>query len=55
MKIQNGNTWILKDVRHVPKLRWNLISASQLGSDGCMISFTMDSWNVTKGALVVAR
>ncbi|KAH9300969.1 hypothetical protein KI387_012552, partial [Taxus chinensis] len=55
VKMYNGNTWLLKDARNVPKSRTNLISVGQLGSDGCMVSFTVDSWKVTKGALVVAR
>ncbi|KAH9299510.1 hypothetical protein KI387_031192, partial [Taxus chinensis] len=53
VKMQNVNTWLLKDVIHVPTLRRNLISAEQLGSDGCTVIFTTDSWKVTKGALVV--
>ncbi|KAH9297204.1 hypothetical protein KI387_028886, partial [Taxus chinensis] len=51
----NGNTWVLKDVRHVPSLRRNLISAGQLGEFGCMVTFTGDSWKVTTGAFVMAR
>ena len=53
--MQNGTTWLLKDIRNVPKLRWNLILLGQLGSDSCTISFIVDSWKVTKGALMVAR
>ncbi|KAH9301434.1 hypothetical protein KI387_013017, partial [Taxus chinensis] len=55
VKMQNGNTWLLKDVRHVHTLRRNLILVGQLGSDGCIVIFTVDSWKVTKGALVVER
>ncbi|KAH9313087.1 hypothetical protein KI387_028122, partial [Taxus chinensis] len=55
VKMQNENTWLLKDVRHVPTLRRNLILVGQLESDGCTVIFTSDSWKVTKGALMVAR
>ncbi|KAH9294173.1 hypothetical protein KI387_040625 [Taxus chinensis] len=55
VKLQNGNTWVLKNVRHVPSLRRNLISVGKLGDEGCMVIFTTDSWKVTKGSLVVAR
>ncbi|KAH9300846.1 hypothetical protein KI387_012429, partial [Taxus chinensis] len=55
VKMQNENTWLLKDVKHVPTLRQNLLSSGQLGSDGFTVIFTMDSWKVTKGALLVAR
>ena len=32
-----------------------MISAGQLGSDGCTVIFIANSWKVTKGALLVAR
>ena len=51
----NGNDWILQKVRHVPNLRRNLISAGQLGSEGCVVMFTDNVWKVTKGSLVVAK
>ncbi|KAH9325180.1 hypothetical protein KI387_005358, partial [Taxus chinensis] len=55
VKMHNENTRLLKDVIHVSTLRRNLISAGQLGSDGCTMIFIADSWKVTKGALIVAR
>ncbi|KAH9313082.1 hypothetical protein KI387_028117, partial [Taxus chinensis] len=55
LKLQNGNPWVLKDVRHVPSLKRNLISIGKLGESGCVVTFTADSWKVTKGSLVVAR
>lgn len=30
LSLKNGSKWILKDVRHVPTLKHNLISVSQL-------------------------
>ena len=32
----NGNQWLLKEVRHVPYLRKNLISTGQLVSEVCI-------------------
>ncbi|KAH9289121.1 hypothetical protein KI387_033238, partial [Taxus chinensis] len=55
VKIQNGNTWIFKDVRNLSTLRRNLVLEEQLGNDVCTMIFTSHSWKVTKGALVVVR
>eukprot|EP00253_Pinus_taeda_P016291 PITA_16291 len=55
VKQQNGNQWLLKEVRHVPDLEKNLISTGQLGSEGCVTTFTDKTWKVTKGALVIAK
>jgi len=41
--------------KHVPDLKKNLISIVQLGGEGCVTTFTDKSWNVTKGALVIAK
>ncbi|GFZ15922.1 cupredoxin superfamily protein [Actinidia rufa] len=50
-----GTTLHLKDVRHVPNLKRNLISVGQLATSGCKTIFTDDSWKVTKGAMVMAH
>jgi len=52
---QNGNQWLLKEVRHVPDLKKNLISTRQLSSEGCVTTFTDKAWKVTKGALIIAK
>ena len=39
IKLANGNIWMLKDVRHVPSLRKNLISTGQLDDEGCNTAF----------------
>ena len=31
IKLNNGNDWLLKDVRHIPSMKRNLISTGQLG------------------------
>jgi hypothetical protein len=51
----NGNQWLLKDVRHVPYLRENLISTRQLTIEGCISIFTDNAWKVTKGSLVIEK
>jgi hypothetical protein len=55
IKQSNGNQWLLKEVRHVPDLRKNLISTGQLVSEGCISIFTDKVWKVTKGSLVIAK
>jgi hypothetical protein len=48
IKLQNGNQWLLKEVKHVLYLRKNLISIGKLGSEGCITTFTEKEWKVTK-------
>ena len=55
IKQQNGNQWLLKEVRQVLDLKKNLISTGQLGGEGCVTSFTDKTWKVTKGSLVIAK
>jgi hypothetical protein len=55
IKQRNGNQWLLKEVRHIPDLRKNLISTGQLASEGCISIFTDKTWKVIKGSLVIAK
>jgi len=45
----------LKEVRHIPDLKKNIISIGQLGGEDCVTNFTDQTWNVTKGALVIEK
>lgn len=45
----------LQDVRHVQKIKRNLISISQNFVQGCNTLFSLDLWKVTKGALQIAK
>jgi hypothetical protein len=45
----------LKEVRHVPDLRKNLISTGQLTSEGCISIFTEKVLKFTKGSLVIEK
>ncbi|KAK9002786.1 hypothetical protein V6N11_060366 [Hibiscus sabdariffa] len=51
----NGTKLILKDVRHAPDIRLNLISAGRLDDEGFCNTFNDGQWKLTKGSLVVAR
>ena len=55
IKLQNGNHWLLHEVRHVPRMSRNLISAGQLGDEGCVVTFNDKNWKVSKGSLVVEK
>ena len=55
IKLHNGNHWLLHEVRHVPRLSRNLISAGQLSDEGCVVIFKDNNWKVSKGSLVVAK
>lgn len=55
LETQNGSRLILKNVKHVPDIRLNLISASKLDDDGFCSTFFSGQWKLTKGAMVVAK
>ncbi|KAK2983980.1 hypothetical protein RJ640_027305 [Escallonia rubra] len=55
IKLSNGGTLILTDVRHIPELQKNLISVSGLDREGYFVAFGEKQWKVTKGSMVVAR
>nr|KAK3012726.1 hypothetical protein RJ639_009559 [Escallonia herrerae] len=55
IKLSNGGTLVLKDVRHIPELQKNLISVSGLDREGYFVAFGEKQWKVTKGSMVVAR
>jgi hypothetical protein len=55
IKQGNGNQWLLKELRHIPNLRKNLISTGQLASEGCISIFTNKTWKVIKGSLVIEK
>ncbi|KAK9005132.1 hypothetical protein V6N11_042578 [Hibiscus sabdariffa] len=51
----NGIRLTLKDVRHAPDIRLNLISTRKLDDEGFCNTFSDGKWKLTKGSLVVAR
>ena len=50
-----GSKLILKNVRHVPDIRLNLISTGRLDDEGFINYFGESKWKLTKGSLVIAR
>ena len=55
IKLNNGSEWLLKDVRHIPSMKRNLISTRQLGDSGYLSMFGETWWKITKGSLVIAK
>ena len=51
----SGAKLILKDVRHVPDIRLNLICTSKLEEEGYCSTFYGGQWKLTKRRLVFAR
>ena len=54
IKQPNGSVWILQKVRHISKLKKNLISIGQLDDCSHSINFRNGEWKVTKGVMVIA-
>ena len=50
-----GCKLLLRDVRHVPDIRLNLISAGKLDDEGYTNNFSDGKWKLSKGSLVVAK
>ena len=46
---------MLKDVRHIPAMKRNLISTGQLGDSSCLSTFGETWWKITKGSMVIAK
>ena len=55
IKLNNGNEWLLKDLRHIPAMKRNLISTGHLGDGGYLSTFGEMWWKVTKGSMVIKK
>lgn len=55
LETHNGMKLFLKDVKHVPNIRLNLISTNKLNNEGYYNGFSNGQWKLTKGSLVIAR
>ena len=48
IKVNNGNDWLLKAVRHIPAMKINMISTRKLGDSDCLSTFGKAWWKITK-------
>ena len=55
VSLSNGSILKLRNVRHVPKLKKNLISVGQLADVGMKTVFDGDVCKITKGVMVMAH
>src|SRR4051794_36742778 len=55
MITENGNKLVLKEVRHVPEMRLNLISVGKLDDLGMINRIDGGRWKLSKGSMTVAR
>ncbi|GAA0170631.1 hypothetical protein LIER_24854 [Lithospermum erythrorhizon] len=55
LRLSNGSTWKLTNVRYVLKLGKNLISVSQLDGDGYRTTCADGHWKVVREAMVIIK
>ncbi|KAG8363646.1 hypothetical protein BUALT_Bualt19G0044200 [Buddleja alternifolia] len=55
LETDTGCRLILRDVRHIPDIRLNIISTCKLDDDGYVSNFGEGKWKLTKGSLITAK
>ncbi|KAG8385877.1 hypothetical protein BUALT_Bualt03G0090800 [Buddleja alternifolia] len=55
LEISNGSKMVLKDVKHIPSVRLNLLSVGKLCGEKYDSLFSGDTWKLRKGVMVLAR
>ena len=55
LKLSNGNSWLLQDVKYVTQLNNNSILFGQLFSEILYVTLESNKWKVTKESLLISR
>ena len=55
LETSNGTMLILKNVKHIPNIRMNLISTGKLDDEGFCNTFCDSQWKLTRCSMVVAK
>ena len=55
LETSNGTALILKNVKHIPDIRMNLISTGKLDDEECCNTCRDSQWKLTRGSMVVAK
>ncbi|KAG6430858.1 hypothetical protein SASPL_108931 [Salvia splendens] len=55
LKVKNGSTVLLRDVRHAPDVRLNLISIGRPDSDGYGNNFVDRKFKISKGFMILTK
>ena len=52
---KNGSKLVLKEVRHMPEMRLNLISTGKLDEAGMINQLGAGRWKLSRGSMIIAR
>ena len=55
IKLNNGNEWMLKYVRHIPSMKINMISTGKFGDSGFVSMFGKTWWKISEKELVISK
>ncbi|WJZ95351.1 hypothetical protein VitviT2T_014127 [Vitis vinifera] len=55
LETSNGTMLTLKNVKHIPDIRMNLISTGKLDDEGFCNTFRDSQWKLTRGFMVIAK
>ncbi|KAL6328283.1 hypothetical protein AAG906_034426 [Vitis piasezkii] len=55
LETSNGTMLTLKNVKHIPDIRMNLISTGKLDDEGFCNTFRDSQWKLTRGSMVIAK
>jgi hypothetical protein len=55
LKLSNGNSWLLQDVKYVTRLNNNSVLFRQLFSEILYVTLESNKWKVTKESLLISR
>ena len=55
LKFENGTTFMLKNVHHIPSITKSLISTGVLDDAGYVTVFGNNTWKISKGSMTIAR
>ena len=55
LETSNGSMLVLKNVKHIPDIRVNIVSVGKLDDEGYCNIFSDGQWKLKKGAMVMAR
>ncbi|WKA08799.1 hypothetical protein VitviT2T_026489 [Vitis vinifera] len=55
LETSNGTMLTLKNVKHIPDIRINLISTGKLDDEGFCNTFRDSQWKLTRGSMVIAK
>ncbi|RVW19193.1 Retrovirus-related Pol polyprotein from transposon TNT 1-94 [Vitis vinifera] len=55
LETSNGTMLTLKNVKHIPDIRMNLISTRKLDDEGLCNTFRDSQWKLTRGSMVITK